>query len=117
MCLAKAATIIRNEILCKSESKNRNIEIEKFSRQWENQVVSQPLLSFIEMALNGSDVVNDTNKESDAALTIAQLLHLTRGKAAENKESMKHHFLFTWDLWYMPKLAEKAQLRSFLNMD
>ena len=81
MCLARAATIIRNEILCKSESRNRNIDVKKFNRKWENQAVSQPVLSFIDMVINGSDVVNDTNKKSDAALTIAQLLQFNTRKS------------------------------------
>ena len=79
MCLERAARIIRKEILSKQDEKklsNKNglILKETFSSQSEIVFISPPVMSFINMVLNGSNVDTNDKKRSSSALSIAQLL-------------------------------------------
>ena len=79
MCLERAPRLIRKEILSKQDekklsSKNGLILKETFSSQSEIVFISPPVMSFINMVLNGSNVDTNDKKRSSSALSIAQLL-------------------------------------------
>ena len=102
ICLERAACIIRKEILIKQDDKklsNKNNVISKeiLSSQSEIDFISPPVMSFINMVLNGSNVDTSDKKRSSSALTIAQLLQFNTVKQNEKKANlMKHRFHFTW---------------------
>ena len=85
ICLERAACIIRKEILIKQDDKklsNKNNVISKeiLSSQSEIDFISPPVMSFINMVLNGSNVDTSDKKRSSSALTIAQLLQFNTVK-------------------------------------
>ena len=79
MCLERLARIIRKEILSKQDEKklsikNDVISKETFSSQSEIDPILPPVMSFVNMVLNGSSVHTSDEKRSSSALIIAQLL-------------------------------------------
>ena len=68
MCLGRAARMIRKEILSKQDEKklsNKNdvLSKETLSLQSEIDSISPPVMSFVNMVLNGSNVDTSDNKE------------------------------------------------------
>ena len=64
ICFARAAAIIRNEII----------------RHCEKNSAEDKQITIVDMILHGSDVVDDSFKESDAALSLTQLLYFNTRK-------------------------------------
>ena len=92
ICLERAACIIRKEILIKQDDKklsNKNNVISKeiLSSQSEIDFISPPVMSFINMVLNGSNVDTSDKKLSVSALTIAQLLQFNTVKQKNKSKS------------------------------
>ena len=92
ICLERAACIIRKEILIKQDDKklsNKNNVISKeiLSSQSEIDFISPPVMSFINMVLNGSNVDTSDKKRSSSALTIAQLLQFNTVKQKNKSKS------------------------------
>ena len=78
MCLERTAYIIRKEILIKQDekklsNKNNVISKETLSSQSEIDSISPPVMSFINMVLNGSNVDTSDKNRSSSALTVAEL--------------------------------------------
>ena len=82
VCLAKAASIIRKELI--NITKEADFDITRnpaLSIDKNIEEVSQPIYSFINMILNGSDLIDDQQVlENKATLTIIQLLRHTKRK-------------------------------------
>ena len=92
ICLERAACIIRKEILIKQDDKklsNKNNVISKeiLSSQSEIDFISPPVMSFINMVLNGSNVDTSDKKLSVSTLTIAQLLQFNTVKQKNKSKS------------------------------
>ena len=73
ICLVKAAAIIRNEIFRWSEESNeKHITKEIFSKTSKKHSVSQAILSFLDVVLNGSHlVVNHRKDKNETTLTVS----------------------------------------------
>ena len=92
MCLERSVRIIRKEILSKQDEKklsNKNdvISKETFSSPSEIDSICLPVMSFINMVLNGSNVDTSDKKRSSSALTIAQLLQFNTVKQKNKSKS------------------------------
>ena len=92
ICLERAACIIRKEILIKQDDKklsNKNNVISKeiLTSQSEIDFISPPVMSFINMVLNGSNVDTSDKKLSVSTLTIAQLLQFNTVKQKNKSKS------------------------------
>ena len=62
----RAASIIQKEILREcEENEDREIKRQTFDRQSEKESISQPVLSFVNMVLHGSDVLNDIDNANN----------------------------------------------------
>ena len=87
--LAKAAQIIRKEVLSKKQSFNG-----RFSQHCQEEAVPDTLLALINMIIDGPSI-NDqgscTRNPSKAALAIAQLLIFNTVKHRGNSEIVRHN--------------------------
>ena len=92
MCLERVVGITRKEILSEQDEKklsNKNdvISKETFISQSEIDSISPPVISFINMVLNGSNVDTSDKKRSSSALTVAQLLQFNTVKQKNKSKS------------------------------
>ena len=91
---------------------------EIFSKTPEKHSVSQVVLSFVDMFLNGSDlVVNDTKGENESALTISQHLHFNTRKHKKKHRLHEKSFPMYLGLMIHVKTIKKFLLKSYLVMD
>ena len=118
MCLERAARIIRNEILSKQDEKklsNRNdvISKETFSSQAEIDSISPPVMSFINMLLNGLNVDTSDKKQSSSALTIAQLLQFNIVKQKNKSKSNETPVSLYMSLMVHSRTRKKNLIEEF----
>ena len=93
MRLARAAMIIRKERLLHQHSKKKEVTTkETFSRDSEQSSIPKSVQSFVEIALNGSDLHADTNNDSKEAIMISQLLHLNTKKKRNQSSTIETPF-------------------------
>ena len=113
MCLERAARIIRKTILSKQNEKkqlNENdlISNETFSSDSEMNSVSAPVLSFVNMVVNGSNVVTSDQKRNSIASTIAQLLQFNTVKQKNRTKSNETPFPLYMGLMVHSRTRKKS---------
>ena len=117
ICLERAACIIRKEILIKQDDKklsNKNNVISKeiLSSQSEIDFISPPVMSFINMVLNGSNVDTSDKKRSSSALTIAQLIQFNTAKQQQQKKSNETPLPLYMGLIVHPRTRKKSLIEK-----
>ena len=115
ICLERAACIIRKEILIKLKqddkklsNKNNVISKEILSSQSEIDFISPPVMSFINMVLNGSNVDTSDKKLSVSTLTIAQLLQFNTVKQKNKSKSNETLLLLYMGLMVYSRTRKKS---------